>query len=348
MSAGAPYVHRLSVVVPVYKGESTLPGLLAEILPLTEDFTTADGHRAVIGEVILSHDNGPDGSDRVIRELAAAHPFVKPVWLSRNFGQHAATLAGIASSGGDWVVTMDEDGQHDPAYIGSLLDTALRERAQIVYARPDNLPPHGFVRNTASRTAKRILEKLFGGGNASEFNSFRLVIGDVARSVAAYSGNGVYLDVALGWIARRSVTSPVMLREEGGRASGYSYRSLMAHFLRMILTSGTRGLRLVTVVGALFALAGVLFALYIVINRLAGGAVDAQGWSSIMVMLSLGTGAILVSLGIVAEYLGVAVNAALGRPSYLIVRDPASGPLGHAVPTPAEPSVLEPGEQPTS
>lgn len=330
-----PYVHRVSMVIPVYKGERTLPGLLDEILPFTSDFTTADGHRAVVTEVILSHDNGPDESDRVIRELSGVHPFVKPVWLSRNFGQHAATLAGIASSGGDWVVTMDEDGQHDPAYIGGLLDTALRERAQIVYARPDNLPPHGFVRNTASKAAKRILESLFGGGNASEFNSFRLVIGDVARSVAAYSGNGVYLDVALGWIARRAVTSPVTLREEGGRASGYSYRSLMAHFLRMILTSGTRGLRLVTVVGALFALAGVLFAVYLAVNRLAGG-VDAEGWTSIMVLLSLGTGAILMSLGIVAEYLGVAVNAALGKPSYLIVRDPASGPLGHADPVPGD------------
>ncbi|MEG9226819.1 glycosyltransferase [Aeromicrobium sp. Sec7.5] len=326
-----PDVHRVSIVIPVYKGEQTLPGLLDEIDPFTTEFTTADGHRAVVTEVILSHDNGPDQSDRVIREISVRLPYVKPVWLSRNFGQHAATLAGIASSGGDWVVTMDEDGQHDPAFIGSLLDTALRERAQVVYARPDNLPPHGFVRNTASKSAKRILESIFGGGNASAFNSFRLVIGDVARSVAAYSGNGVYLDVALGWIARPAVTSPVVLRDEGGRGSGYSYRSLMAHFLRMVLTSGTRGLRLVTVVGALFALTGLLFAIYVVVSRLTGD-VDAEGWTSIMVLLSLGTGAILMALGIVAEYLGVAVNAALGKPSYLIVRDPESGPLGRRLP----------------
>ena len=83
--------------------------------------------------MLLVHDCGPDDSARVMRELAP-HPFVRPVWLSRNFGQHAATLAGMASSGGDWIVTMDEDGQHDPAYIGAMLDVALAEQASVVYA----------------------------------------------------------------------------------------------------------------------------------------------------------------------------------------------------------------------
>ncbi|MFT4187732.1 MAG: glycosyltransferase [Aeromicrobium sp.] len=321
------FLHRISVVVPVYQGERTLPGLVDELLPLTGTFFTPDGHQAVVSEIIFSYDNGPDSSDRVLRELATAHDVVKLVWLSRNFGQHAATLAGIASSGGDWVVTMDEDGQHDPAFIGSMLDTALRDRAQVVYARPSNLPPHGFVRNTASKAAKMFLETLFGSVNASEFNSFRLIVADVARSVAAYAGNGVYLDVALGWIAKRASTSPVVLRQED-RDSGYSYRSLMAHFLRMIITSGTRGLRLVAVTGALFAVIGLFFAAYIAFDRLYGDGVDSPGWTSIMVLLSLGIGMILMALGIVAEYLGVAVNMAMGKPAYLIVRDPATGPLG--------------------
>lgn len=322
------FVHHVSIVVPVYQGERTLPTLLAEIEPMVQEFRTPDGHRARVSEVVLSHDNGPDASDRVIRELAAVHHFLKPVWLSRNFGQHAATLAGIASTGGDWVVTLDEDGQHDPAFIPSMLDTALRERAQVVYASPENVAPHGAVRNAASKGAKRVLEKVFGGGDASVFNSYRLILGEVGRSVAAYSGTGVYLDVALSWIANSIVTSPVMLRSEGDRSSGYSYRSLLAHFWRMVLTSGTRGLRLVTITGALFALFGVLFAIYLTISRLAGGAIEEEGWTSIMVLLSLATGMILVSLGIVAEYLGVAVNMALGKPAYLIVRDPAAGPLG--------------------
>lgn len=328
MTDGQPYVHRISVVIPVYQGERTLPAVLDELAPLTAPFLTPDGHTGVVGEVVLAFDHGPDRSAAVIRRLAAERSYVKPVWLSRNFGQHAATLAGIASSGGEWVVTLDEDGQHDPAAMGSMLDTALREQADVVYADPTNKPPHGYVRNTASRVSKRLLETVFAGGKASHFNSYRLILGEVGRSVAAYSGTGVYLDVALSWVAAHIVTSPVLLREEGDRRSGYSYRRLMAHFWRMILTSGTRGLRLVTGAGVLFAVGGIIFAIYLVIMRFTSGDIP-DGWTSQMVLTALGTGSILVALGVIAEYLGVAVNMALGKPAYLIVRDPAVGPLGH-------------------
>jgi len=321
------YTHRLSVVIPVYGGEKTLRSVVDEVDVLTRPFRTPAGHDAVVHEVVLVYDHGVDRSDVVIRELAADRDYVKAVWLSRNFGQHAATLAGIASSGGDWVVTLDEDGQHDPGAIGSMLDTALREAADVVYAEPTNKPPHGYIRNTASKTSKRLLETVFGGGKASHFNSFRLILGEIGRSVAAYSGTGVYLDVALSWVAARIVTSPVALREEGDRRSGYSYRRLMAHFWRMILTSGTKGLRLVTWLGVLFAGGGILYALYLIVMRFAGGDIP-EGWTSQMVLTALGIGAVLVALGIIAEYLGVAVNMALGKPAYLIVRDPKAGPLG--------------------
>ncbi|WJL97354.1 glycosyltransferase [Microbacterium sp. ET2] len=325
------YEHRISIVIPVYGGERTLEGVIQEIAPLVDGFRTPGGHPARVDEVVLAYDRGPDDSARVIRELAQRYTWVKPVWLSRNFGQHAATLAGMASSGGEWIVTLDEDGQHDPAQISSLLDVALRERADLVYADPVNRAPHGFVRNTASKTSKRILESVLGGGRASHFNSFRLMLGEIGRSVAAYAGTGVYLDVALSWIASTVETAPVTLREEGDRRSGYSYRRLIAHFWRMVLTSGTRGLRLVTAAGVIFFIGGIIFAIYLTIARFVSGDIP-DGWTSQMVLTALGTGFILVSLGIIAEYLGVAVNTALGKPAYLIVRDPASGPLGHTNP----------------
>lgn len=325
---GAGFVHRISIVIPVYQAAKTLRGVIGEIEPLVPGFTTPNGHRARIEEVVVAYDRGPDDSASVIRALSSEFAWIKAVWLSRNFGQHAATLAGIASSGGDWVVTLDEDGQHDPAEIGVLLDAALREQADLVYAEPVNRPPHGFVRNTASRTSKRMLETIFGGGKASHFNSYRLMLGEIGRSVAAYAGTGVYLDVALGWVAARIVTAPVTLREEGDRKSGYSYRRLFAHFWRMILTSGTQGLRLVTATGVVFFLGGLLFAIYLTVMRFAAGNIP-EGWTSQMVLTAVGIGVVLVSLGIIAEYLGVAVNVALGKPTYLIVRDPAAGPLGH-------------------
>lgn len=320
--------HGISVVVPVYRGETTLPTLIRELLPYTEGFMTPGGHTARVEEVVFAYDRGPDRSDEVMRQLASEHPFIKIVWLSRNFGQHAATLAGIASSGGDWIVTMDEDGQQDPAYIGHMLDTAVDGQAEVVYAHPINKPPHGRIRNSASRVSKLILQRLFGSGNASDFNSFRLILGELGRGVAAYTGTGVYLDVALTWVAHRELTCPVMLREEGDRPSGYSYMRLLAHFWRMVLSTGTKGLRFVTILGAVFAIGGIGFAIYLIIARFVSGDVP-EGWTSQMVLTSLGVGAILVSLGIVAEYIGIAVNMAMGKPPYLIVRDPQLTPLGH-------------------
>ena len=194
---------RVSVVIPVYGGErhlarrrrrSSSAHAVAQHSPA--------GHAFRVAEVMLVHDCGPDDSPRVMRELAAKHDFVRTVWLSRNFGQHAATLAGMASSGGDWVVTMDEDGQHDPAYIADMLDAAVARAGARRLRRPgQRRPAHGLLRNLTSRTAKRLVNGISGGADATIFHSYRLILGEVGRSVAAYAGSGVYLDVALGWVA---------------------------------------------------------------------------------------------------------------------------------------------------
>lgn len=330
----------MSVVVPVYRGERTLPGLLGELESFFAPLRSPDGHLFQVTEVLLVHDNGPDGSARVIRELAALHAPVRPVWLSRNFGQHAATMAGMAASGGEWIVTLDEDGQHDPVWIGDMLDTAMRERADLVYAAPTNVAPHGFLRNLTSRASKRLIDGLSGSQATSLFNSYRLMLADRGRAVADYAGPGVYLDVALGWVMSRVGTCPIELRQEGDRPSGYNYRALFAHFWRMVLTSGTRLLRVVSVVGAAFAVFGSVAALCLVVLRLTHREIVA-GWTSTMVVVLVTTGMLMMALGIVAEYLGVAVNMAMGRPLYLVIEDPQDGPFDRPI-APADSDALDP------
>ncbi len=319
--------------MPIYRGEKTLPDLLAELAKLVPDQVSPPGHPFRVTEVLLVHDNGPDESDRVIRELANDYAFVRPVWLSRNFGQHAATLAGMASSGGDWIVTIDEDGQHDPRFVGDLLDVAMRKRATLVYAEPLNPPPHEVMRNIAARGAKWVFGSFLPAGAVSSFQSYRLVLGELGRSVAAYAGAGVYLDVALGWVAGALGHCPVLLREEGDRPSGYSLRRLLSHFWRLVLTSGTRGLRVVSGTGVVIGVLGLLMAIFVIIAR-ATGTIAVEGWASVIVVVLLGVGAILFSLGMIAEYVGVSVNMAMGKPPYLIVGDPADGPLGRSLRAP--------------
>jgi undecaprenyl-phosphate 4-deoxy-4-formamido-L-arabinose transferase len=119
----------------------------------------------------------------------------------------------------------------------------------------------------------------------------------------------------------------VTLRHEGERESGYNARTLLSHFWRMVLTSGTRSLRVLSLVGAISALLGFLLAFWLIVDRILTDTLPA-GWTSLMVITLFGIGVVLLFLGVIAEYLGVAVNMAMGKPLYLITGDPASGPLG--------------------
>ena len=323
----------VSVVVPVYRGESTIRGLVAELAELTRPSRTVAGNHFVVSEVVLVHDHGPDRSDVVLGELEIEYDFVKIVWLSRNYGQDAATIAGMAASSASWIVTMDEDGQHDPAHIAEFLDTAVHERADLVYSRPTNKPPHSFFRNLTSRGAKRVLASVFGFPASLQFQSFRLIRGDVGRQLAKVTASGVYLDVALSWVIGTTATSPVQLRAESREESGYNYRKLFSLFWRMVLSSGTRGLRIVSLLGMLLALAGLVYAAWVIVWAVVEEQ-DQPGWASTIVILLICSGAILFSLGMIAEYLGVALHVLIGRPLYLTVTSPTPRPVKS--PTPPE------------
>ena len=154
------YVATVSVVVPVYQGEKTISTLVSELAPYVDVSTSPSGIKYVINEVLLVHDSGPDNSAKVINDLSTKLDWVRPVWLSRNFGQHAATLAGMSASVSDWIVTLDEDGQHDPKEIAKLLDTAVTENSQLVYGKFAGGAMHSRLRNFFSALAKWFYTKL--------------------------------------------------------------------------------------------------------------------------------------------------------------------------------------------
>lgn len=309
--------QHISVVIPIFQGERTIKALVDEIAVYFNPSETATGHELVVSEVLLVHDCGPDRSDIILNQLSQHYPQVKPIWLTRNFGQHAATLAGMSSATGDWIVTMDEDGQHDPYNIPMLLDCALNNDLQLVYAKPANQPPHGFIRNFTSRLSKRIIRLLMGNDFVEYFHSYRLIRGDIARSLAAYCAQGIFLDIGLLWIAGRIGRCPINMRSEGNRKSSYTYGRLLAHFWNMLLALGTRPLRLITLLG----LASVAIALFIgsyVLYEKVFGNVGVQGWASIVIVISFFSGCILISLGMIAEYLAVSMGISMGKPLYII------------------------------
>ncbi len=307
-------------------GAETIERLADELLQFRTRGKTQSGTEFVLTELVFAHDCGPDDSDEVIRRLTTKYDFVRAVWLSRNFGQHAATLAGMASTSADWIITMDEDGQHDPNSIGMMLDQAVTSHSQVVYGAPAKSTAHSRMRNLTSVGAKRIASLLSGSNTPLLFSSFRLISGEIGRSLAAYAGPSVYLDVALSWIANRATVVNVNYREERRPNSGYSYRRLLGHFWKLALTTGTRPLRYVSIGGGLISLAGIALAIRIVIDKIYFG-ISATGWASVAVAVMTLGGFTLLALGVIAEYIGLIVRSTFGQPTYLAIRDPKKSPV---------------------
>ena len=223
---------------------------------------------------------------------------------------------------------MDEDGQHDPADIPRMLDVAMAEQAPLVYAEPTNPPPHGWLRNAASRGAKWLFVQVLSSGDVPllrELPAGARRAGTQRRRVRRVRG----LPRRRHRLGGRPVrpAAPCSCVRRGAR-SGYSFRRLLSHFWRLVISSGTRTLRLVSATGVVFALLG-----FVLAGLLPGGAADDRAgrrragrrrwwpcWSA--------SGMVLFALGVIAEYVGVAVSMAMGKPPYLIATDVARGPLG--------------------
>ena len=159
MTESATRSITVCTVTPVYSGDEYLRALVDELEQLRNDWARRGAPMKLV-ESIFVDDGSIDGSAEILSKLADQFPWVTIVTLSRNFGQHAATVAGICHSSSHWVVTLDEDLQHKPALFDELFLTQASNSADVVYANP-KLSAHGNSwRDKTSRSVKRILAKL--------------------------------------------------------------------------------------------------------------------------------------------------------------------------------------------
>jgi glycosyltransferase involved in cell wall biosynthesis len=312
----------ISIVVPVYMGESYLEDLCKEISSLRERLEKAVPEVEVC-EAIFVSDEAIDNSERVLRELETRYKWVRLVCLSKNSGQHPATTAGILHSSGDWVVTLDEDLQHDPKFIPAMLCTAILNNNDVVYARPLSGPHQSVYRDLMSSSFKKFVGMITSNKHITKFNSFRLLRGSIARSAAAVTGHDGYFDVVLCWFTGRISCVDLDLVDrrflERGQ-SGYRFRSLLSHARRMLVSSQTKTLRIGGGLG-IFALGfSVFFGARVLFSFFFDEAtVAVRGWSS-LAMLSLFFGGItLFLLGILFEYVSIMVLHNQGKPTFFVI-----------------------------
>ena len=298
----------VTVVVPVYGGESTLEALVQGLRSSLE----AAG---LTFELLLICDRPRDGSWAVASRLAASDNRVAAVLLGRNYGQHPATLLGIRMAQGTTIVTMDEDLQHSPEEVPRLV-SASRTSGGIVYGVASRLQ-HGAWRNFTSRTAKRFLARFVGFSAATDLSAFRAFPARLRDAFERYEGRNVAIDVLLSWSGAATSTMTCKHAPRQGGASGYTLRKLVNYMLDLTVGYSTAPLRLASAVGLLSVVVAMLVGLFIVINFVVRGSV-VPGFAFIALSVAMFSGVQLLSIGVMGEYLGRLYENSLRKPQYTV------------------------------
>jgi glycosyltransferase involved in cell wall biosynthesis len=313
----------VSVVVPVYNSEASLPLLVQRLRPVL-----ASTHRPF--ELILVNDGSADRSWDVIEDLAANEDWIRGINLMRNYGQHNALLCGIRAARHDIVVTMDDDLQNPPEEIPRLL-AKLNEGYDVVYGSPRE-QAHGFLRNLASAITKMALRRAMGVETARQVSAFRAFRTKIREAFSAYRGPFVSIDVLLTWGTSRFASVPVRFDPRQLGASQYTVGKLIAHALNMMTGFSALPLQMASLVGFGFTLLGIALLFYVLARYLLEGG-SVPGFPFLASMIAIFSGAQLFALGVFGEYLARMHFRMMDRPSYTVRElSPVPHSVAHGAP----------------
>lgn len=308
----------VSVVVPVYNSAQSLPHLVRRLCTVLSD-------RHGSFEVLLVNDGSDDDSAAVLDSLASSNPRVRVLHLSRNYGQHNATLCGIRAARFPTTVTIDDDLQNPPEEIPALL-AALDGNVDVVYGRPAH-ERHGLWRDIASQVTKLALKTTMGARTAPFVSAFRAFRTPLRESFADYRGSFVSIDVLLTWGTTRFDAVVVRHDAREGGASNYSFRMLLTHAVNMMTGFSTIPLQVASVIGFALTLFGVGVLVW-VIGRYFWQGGSVAGFPFLASIVAIFSGAQLFALGIIGEYLSRMHFRIMDKPSYVV--RPTTGREGRA------------------
>jgi len=298
----------ISIVIPVYRSEQTLPILMERLERVVNRLDE-------VYEVVFVCDGSPDKSWDVICQLQEKFPFVRGILLMRNYGQHNALLAGIRSTVGRIIVTLDDDLQNPPEEIPQLLE-ALKRGFDVVYGAREK-EQNGIVRNLSSRLVKQLTRVFLQIPTATSITSFRAFRAHLVDAFDFQQGSCVFVDALLCWGTHKIGSVPVShIKRQQGR-SNYSIPGLVSHAVNLVTSFSTVPLRLSSLLGFVTTSVGVVFFIIVIVAFFWNGR-QVPGFTFLAAALTLFAGVQLFVLGIVGEYLARIHTKLMGAPAYLI------------------------------
>ena len=302
----------LSLVIPVYNEEANLSELIRRTLAACDPM-------GISYEMILVDDGSADNSAQMIREAAEKNGGkVVGVFLTTNFGQHAAVTAGLQTSVGKYVITLDADLQNPPEEIPKLVEK-LREGYDVVGTIRENRKDT-FFRRWASKTVNLMVRKLCNGKTMTDYGCMlRGYSRTVVNAILQCPEHGKFIPMLAMSYARRTIEIHVKHADRMAGESKYNVWKLIA--LQYDLLTGTSifPLRMLTYIGTLLAAFGILFGLYIfVMTRIHGDDWSQHGVFTLFSLVFIFMGGQFVAMGILGEYIGKIYMNTRGRPQFFI------------------------------
>ena len=299
----------LSIVIPVCNSERSILRIYERIIALF-DKTNYEI------EIIMVEDHSKDKSWQVIEKLSKKDKRIRGIKLSRNFGQHAATLCGINYSKGDYVATIDDDLEQPPEKLLELLEEA-EKGYDIVYGIFKN-KTHNIWRKFSSRLINYILNLLTP--NFKNYSSMRVLTKNIAKELSKFDSPYPIIDGYLNWLTNNY--SFVELKHEyrfSGK-SNYGIRNLLNLSRNFIIGFSEGPIQIFSILGILMSLVGFSYAIYIIVQKLIGISI-LSGYSSIMSAILIIGGLQLFLIGIFGDYIARINSSTSKKPLFIVSID---------------------------
>ena len=309
----------VSIVIPVYNEELNLPELVDRCIKACDQLPQSY-------EILLVDDGSRDRSAELIQKAVQEHPGkIIGILLSTNFGQHAAVTAGLSRARGKYMVTLDADLQNPPEEIHKLVEK-LTEGYDVVGSIRENRRDT-FFRKIASKTVNLMVRNLTHGKTMTDYGCMlRGYSRPVVNAILDCHEQGKFIPMLAMSFARKSVEVMVKHAERAAGESKYSVWKLIALQYDLLTGTSTFPLRMLTFLGFLIALLGVIFGVAIfVMTRLNGEEWGRYGTFTMFAILFVFIGAQFAGMGLLGEYIGKIHLNARGRPQYYIEKELRAG-----------------------